>query len=298
MITKADVNWIYLNGRLVTRQEAVVSVYDRGFLYGDGVFETLRAYQGKIFKPRDHLTRLFRSAEGISLPISFSRDELLNALSETLKANHLKDAYLRITVSRGPGEPGLEFPVPSNPTLVVISKAFAGYPEKLYREGVAVTVVRLRKAPTSSLNPKVKSLNYLPQVLAKREATGLGAYEGILLDQDGFLSEGTASNLFLVKQEQLLTPGPSCAILEGITRQCVLELAEKAGFSVKEGKYRPEELLKVDECFLTNTTMEVMPVVKYIGQPAGPGDHAIHRGQVGPVTCQLRKAYQELVREK
>ena len=292
---RANGGWVYLNGRLVGEQEAVISVFDRGFLYGDGVFETLRAYHGKIFKAREHLSRLFRSAQAIALSISSSPDEILKILFQTLEANQLKDAYLRITVSRGPGEIGLEPGDSSSPTIVVTAKEFFGHPEKLYGEGVAIALVKTRKVPTCSLDPRIKSLNYLTPILAKLEAKALGAYEGILLNQEGYLCEGTVSNLFLVRKGQLLTPAPSCGILEGITRQTVLEQAEKAGIIVKEGKYRLDEILRADECFLTNTTLELMPVVRIVAPKAAQAGQQIGKGLVGPLTRFLHRAYQEEV---
>lgn len=292
---KAGGCWVYLNGGLVPEQEAVVSVYDRGFLYGDGVFETLRAYQGSIFKVREHVFRLFRSAKAISLTIPSTPDEILKILAQTLKANHLKDARIRITVSRGPDGIGLEPKVSSFPTIVVTAKAFSGHPEKYYERGVDIAVVKTRKIPAASLDPRVKSLNYLNHLLAKMEAQRMGAFEGILLNQAGYLSEGTVSNLFLVKRRQLLTPAPSCGILEGITRRTVLELAHKAGIPVKEGEFRPDEILDSDECFISNTTMELMPVVKISGLDTPQPAHLIGEARIGPTTGLLLKAYRERV---
>ncbi|HLB03022.1 MAG TPA: aminotransferase class IV [Nitrospiria bacterium] len=295
MTGKANGGWIHFNGRLIPEREALISVYDRGFLYGDGVFETLRAYDAKVFRSREHVSRLFRSAQAISLSISSSPDEILKILSQTLEANRLRNAYLRITVSRGPGEIGLEPGDSSSPTIVIMAKEFFGHPEKLYREGVGIAVVKARKTPASSLDPKIKSLNYLTPILAKIEARASGVYEGILLNQEGYLCEGTVSNLFLVRKGQLLTPAPSCGILEGITRQAVIELANKAGIIVKEGKYRPDEILRADECFLTNTTMELMPAVRITGVPATQVSQPIGEGRVGPLTRFLHQAYQEEV---
>ena len=295
MTGKANGGWIHFNGRLIPEREALISVYDRGFLYGDGVFETLRAYDAKVFRSREHVSRLFRSAQAISLSISSSPDEILKILSQTLEANRLRNAYLRITVSRGPGEIGLEPGDSSSPTIVIMAKEFSGHPEKLYREGVGIAVVKARKTPASSLDPKIKSLNYLTPILAKIEARASGMYEGILLNQEGYLCEGTVSNLFLVMKGLLLTPAPSCGILEGITRQAVIELANKAGIIVKEGKYRPDEILRADECFLTNTTMELMPAVRITGVPATQVSQPIGEGRVGPLTRFLHQAYQEEV---
>lgn len=296
MVTrKAGGGWVYLNDRFVPEQEAVVSVYDRGFLYGDGVFETLRAYQGKIFKAREHVSRLFQSVKAVSLMIPTTPDDIQKILNQTLEANRLKDARLRITISRGTDEIGLEPKASSSPTIVVIAKAFSGHLEILYEKGVDVAVVKTRKTPAASLDPRIKSLNYLNHLLAKMESQKMGVFEGILLNQDGYLCEGTVSNLFLVKQGHLLTPASSCGILEGITRQTVLEVAQKAGIPVKEGFFRPDEIFGADECFLTNTTMELMPVVRISGLATLQEAYPIGDGRVGPTTRFLLKVYRELV---
>jgi branched-chain amino acid aminotransferase len=296
MVSESQEHWVYLNGRLVPEQEAMVSVYDRGFLYGDGVFETLRAYQGKIFKAREHVLRLFQSANAISLTILYSPDEILKMLSATLEANRLKDARIRITFSRGPHEMGLESRHPMPPTIVVMAKPFSGHPESLYQKGMEIAIVKTRKVPATALDPKIKSLNYLNSVLAKLEAQACGAFEGILLNQDGYLCEGTVSNLFLVRQGELLTPSSTCGILEGITRGTVIELAHNTGITVKEGEYSPDEILKAEECFLTSTLMELMPAVRIRGLSTQQGGSPIGKGKVGPITRRILKTYRKTVR--
>jgi len=292
---KVKGKWVYLNGRLVPEQEAMVSVYDRGFLYGDGVFETLRAYQGKIFKAREHVLRLFQSANAISLTIPYAPDEIMKMLSATLEANRLKEARLRITLSRGSNEMGLESRHSSPPTVVVMAKAFSGNAESLYQKGVKIAIVKTRKVPVAALDPRVKSLNYLNSILAKLEAQACGVFEGILLNQDGYLCEGTVSNLFLVRQGELLTPSTSCGILEGMTRQTVIELAYNAGIPVKEDKYSPDEILKAEEAFLTSTLMELMPAIRIRGLGTQQGGHSIGKGKVGPLTRRLLEAYRKTV---
>jgi branched-chain amino acid aminotransferase len=292
---KTGGSWVYLNDRLVPRQSAVVSVYDRGFLYGDGVFETLRVYQGKIFKAREHISRLFRSVKAISLAIPVTPEDIQKILTETLEANRLRDARLRITISRGLDEVGFEPKTSSSPTIVVVAEEFSGHPEILYERGVNIAVVKTRKIPAISLNPQIKSLNYLNPLLAKMESQKMGVFEGILLNQEGYLCEGTVSNLFLVKEGHLLTPAPFCGILEGITRQTVLEMAQKSGIPVKEENLRPEEIFGADECFLTNTMMELMPAVKISGLAAQPEVYPIGDGCVGPTTRFLLKTYREWV---
>jgi branched-chain amino acid aminotransferase len=295
----------------------MVSVYDRGFLYGDGVFETLRAYQGKIFKAREHVLRLFQSASAISLAIPHSPDEILNMLSATLEANHLKDARLRITLSRGthdllaPALPaparsagggrrqagmGLELKYSTPPTIVVMANPFSGHPDSLYQEGVEIAIVKTRKVPSAAFDPKVKSLNYLNSILAKLEAQACRVFEGILLNQDGHLCEGAVSNLFLVRQGELLTPSPACGILEGITRQTVIELAYDSGIVVKQGEYSPDEILTAEECFLTGTLMELMPAVRIRGLSTQQKSHPIGEGKVGPITHRLLKTFRKKVR--
>ncbi|MCI0527447.1 MAG: aminotransferase class IV, partial [Nitrospira sp.] len=257
--------------------------------------ETLRAYQGKIFKVREHVSRLFQSLKIISLAFPITPDDIQKILTQTLEANRLKDARLRITISRGPDEIGLEPKAFSSPTMVVIAKAFSGYPEIFYEKGVDVAVVKTRKTSAVSLDPRIKSLNYLNHLLAKMESQKIGVFEGILLNQEGYLCEGTVSNFFLVKQGHLLTPAPSCGILEGITRQTVLELAQKAGIPVKEESLMPDEIVGADECFLTNTTMELIPVVRIKGLATQQEAYPLGNGCVGPTTRFLLKGYRELV---
>jgi branched-chain amino acid aminotransferase len=295
VVPKVNEGWVYLKDRLVPEQDAVVSVYDRGFLYGDGVFETLRVYQGRIFKAKEHVSRLFQSAQAISLTIPATAEDIQKIFFQTLEANRLRDARVRITVSRGPDEMGLEPKALSSPTIVVIAKAFSGYPETFYEKGVDVAIVKTRKTPTVSLDPRIKSLNYLNPLLAKMESQKMEVFEGILLNQEGHLCEGTVSNLFLVKQGHLWTPAPSCGILEGITRQTILELAQKAGIPVWEKNLRPDEILGADECFLTNTTMELMPVVRIRGLMTQQESYYIGDGRVGPTSRFLLKVYRELV---
>jgi branched-chain amino acid aminotransferase len=290
-------NWVYLNDRLVPEQEAMISVYDRGFLYGDGIFETLRAYRGKIFKVKEHLSRLFESAKAVALTIPNSPGEILRMLLATLNANQLRDARLRITLSRGTDKMGFDPRNSLSPTLVVTAKAYSGQPEKLYQEGVEISLVKTQKVSAAALDPKIKSLNYLNSILARFEAQGSGTFEGILLNQDKYLCEGTVSNLFFVKGGELLTPSSSCGILEGITRQTVIQLATQTGISVKEGKYSPDAILAAEECFLTSTLMELMPAVRIRDLMTEQEARSIGEGKVGSTTNHLLKSYRKAVRE-
>lgn len=277
---------IYLNGRLVGPSEAVISVFDRGFLYGDGVYETMRSYEGVIFMLKRHVERLGRSAGTIGLSLPLGAEGIKEALYETLGANSLSDAYLRLTVSRGEGPFGLD-PTPcTSPTFVIIAR---GLPERmpgLYEVGVKAIIPRTRRNPKEALDPGIKSLNFLNNILAKAEAVRLGAYEALMLNVSGSLTEGTASNLFFVKRGSLFTPSQKCGILEGITREVVISLAKGAGLGVMEGEFSKEELCGADEVFVTNSTMEVLPVSEVDG--AGFG--------VGPVTRLLMGEYRKAVR--
>lgn len=262
---------IYINNRLIPGSEAKVSVFDRGFLYGDGVFETLRAYNGIIFHCDDHLDRLFKSAGGISLIIPFTKDYLKEALHRTLKENNLKNAYLRLTITRGESEPGLDIEQPVNPTVIIIPREFNGYPESIYLTGIHAAVVNTRRTPASSLNPAIKSINFLNNIMARAEAKALAASEGIMLSTEGYVAEGTASNIFVVKDHIIKTPSLETGILNGVTRSVVITLAREIQLTVIEEPFYPDELYNADECFITNTTYEIMPVTMLNGNIVGNG---------------------------
>jgi len=283
---------VYVNGKFYPREKAVVSVFDHGFLYGDGIYETLRSYGGFVFKLDEHAERLERSAIKIELKLPFDRDGLADAVYATLRENGLdtgdREAYIRVTVSRGPGELGLDPALCPEPTVVMIAKELSGYPEKMYEEGITVSVVTTRRNPPESLDPAVKSTNFLNNIFAKMEAKKAGAYEGIMLNRDGFVTEGTISNVFMVKGGQVLTPPASAGILLGVTRQLVIGLARGLGMHVYEEDFTAEQMSAADEVFITNTTMEVMPVTGIDGNKVGDGG-------VGEVARSLRAAYREEV---
>ena len=262
---------IFLNNSLVPEGEARVSVLDRGFLYGDGIFETLRAYSGAIFHCNDHLDRLFHSAEAIYLRISFTRDYLMETLYKTLETNHLKDAYLRLSVTRGVSEPGLDIEGCLSPTLTIIAKEFSGYPEGLHQSGIRAAVVNTRRIPASALNPAVKSLNFLNNIMARVEAKRLNAAEAIMLNMEGYVAEGTVSNIFMVKGGLIKTPPLSAGILNGVTRSIVIDLLKENGIPIIEQAFYPAELYTADECFVTSTLYEVMPVTTINGNAVGSG---------------------------
>jgi branched-chain amino acid aminotransferase len=276
--------WIYLNDRFVPKEEAVVSVFDHGFLYGDGVFETLRAYRGRIFRLTEHLARLDRSASALGMALPVARERLADLARESLTRNQLQEAYLRITVSRGPGEIGLDPALCKSPTLVVIAKPFEPYAESFYTDGVSVTIARTRRTPPEALPPHVKSLNFLNNVLAKMEATAAGSHEALLLNHRGEVTEGTTSNVFVVQGKCLRTPAVECGLLAGITRGIVLQLARETGIPAEETRLTVRDLTDAEECFLANTTQEVLPVTRVDGRSIGGG-------RPGQITRRLHASF-------
>lgn len=277
--------WIYLNGRFVEKKDAVVSVFDHGFLYGDGIYETLRAYGGRIFMLERHLARLRRSGEMIGLELPLPEKDWPPLLNEAMRRNGLTDAYLRITVSRGEGEIGLDPNLCARPTVVLVAKPFVPLPPHLFQEGVTLAMVRVRRNLPAALSPQIKSLNFLNNILAKQEAMRAGAFDGLMLNAEGHLTECTISNVVFVQSGRLCTPSVACGILDGITRDVVLTLARENGVPVEEGSYPPASLLQAEECFLTNTTMEIMPVRQVDKSQVGTG-------RPGPLTLKLRELFQ------
>lgn len=280
--------FIYLNNKLVPEEEAVVSVFDHGFLYGDGIYETMRAYRGKVFLIDEHIQRLFRSGELIMLNIKLSQKQIKAAIYNTLEKNNLMEAYIRLSISRGPGEIGLDPELCKLPTFVIITNEFREYPKELYSNGVKICIAKTRRNAPESLNPKIKSLNFLNNILAKIEAKKSGAYEAIMLNYKGFLAEGTISNIFFVKEKLLMTPSTDAGILDGITRDLVIRVARREGVRVEEGLYSADKLYDSDEVFITNTTLEILPVVKV-------NEKKIRNGFPGPITKALHRGYKEEV---
>jgi len=271
---------IYINGKFYPESRAKVSVFDHGYLYGDGVFETLRSEGGEVFKLDEHLNRLFNSAQTIKLRVPLTKEEIKEAVKETLKKNRLKSAYIRVSLSRGRGELGLSPKSCSSPNLVIIAKGPKGYPLKLYQKGVEVITVSTRRSDPAMLFPNIKCANFLWGILAKIEAEQRDAFEAILLNSKGEVTEGTVSNIFIVKESILITPPTYVGILEGITRNCVIELAKKIGIEVKEEIITCYDLYTADESFLTNTSLGIMPVVKVDGRVIG-------KGKPGKITRRL-----------
>ena len=281
---------VYLNGHFVPKEEAVVSVFDHGFLYGDGIYETMRAYNGAPFLLARHLERLTHSAKAISLALPMPLEGIEKALRETLRINNLTEAYVRLHISRGPGEIGLDPALCPEPTMVIMARQFKDYPAEHYKRGVSVAIVKTRRNHPLALDPSIKGTNFLNNILAKIEAIRAGAYEGIMLNWEGFVAEGTICNVFMVKSGTLVTPALSIGILEGVTRGLVLDLAQKIRTPVREAAFRPQELMDADECFITNSTIEIMPVTIVDGRPVG-------NGKPGPVTAALARAYRDEVRK-
>lgn len=282
--------WVFLNGSLVPKEDAKISVDDRGLLLGDGVFETMRSYGGKVFRFDKHLKRLFDALAVIHLSITYQPDELKDALYDTLKANQLQNASIRLTVTRGQGGRGINIPENPSPTVIITAREFIPYPERFYQEGMRTGISEIRQNLSSPV-PGIKTLNFLNNILARIEAREKGLDEAILLNTDGFVCEGTVSNIFLVKKGTIITPDRESGILPGVTREVIIELALREGIRIEEKKVKPSELKEADECFLTNTLMEIMPVSEIDKRKVG-------KGKPGPLTLHLMEWYEDLVRKE
>ena len=263
---------VYINGKFYEKKDAKISVFDHGFLYGDGVFEGVRSYNRLVFKLKEHIDRLFESAQSICLEIPLTKERLVKAVRDTLRVNKLDNAYIRLIVSRGEGDLGLDpRKCKGNASVVIIADRIALYPQKLYKEGMEIiTVPTIRNLP-EALNPQIKSLNYLNNILAKIEAINCGYEEAIMLDSLGYVAECTGDNIFIVKRNELYTPPQCMGTLRGITRDTILEIASKKGIGVHEHVIPRHEVYIADECFLTGTAAEVIPVVKVDGRKIGSG---------------------------
>lgn len=274
---------IYLNGKFVLKEDAKISVFDHGFLYGDGVFEGIRSYSGLVFKLDEHLDRLYETAHTLMIQISLTKKELGQAIIETLKANHLKDAYIRVIATRGEGDLGLDpRKCKGTSNIVIITDKITLYPDELYKKGMAIITVPTPRNFPDALNPQLKSLNYLNNILAKIEANNSGFNEAIMLDGNGYVAECTGDNIFIIKKGILVTPSQGC--LKGITRATVLALAQKNKMKTEERLITRHEVYVAQECFLTGTAAEIIPVVKVDGRTIG-------RGQPGKQTLQLMKLF-------
>jgi branched-chain amino acid aminotransferase len=280
---------IFIDGKFYGERDAKISVFDHGLLYGDGVFEGIRAYNGRVFKLNEHIERLFYSAKAILLELPMTHAQLCKATVETIRANKLKDAYIRLIVTRGIGTLGLNPRSCKKPSVIIIAGKIQVYPAELYARGMEIVTVPTVRNLHSSVNPAIKSLNYLNNILAKIEANNAGVEEAVLLNSEGYVAEGTADNLFIVKKGALLTPPLSAGALYGITRQTVIELAEQSGVKVSEPNLTRYDLFNADECFVTGTGAEIMPVVKIDGRVIGTG-------KPGPLTRRLVDEYHALTK--
>ncbi len=285
---------VWINGSFVSAADARISVFDHGLLYGDGVFEGIRSYNGRVFERQAHLKRLYTSAKAVRLTSPYSLDELDRALDATLEANGKfqpdQDAYIRLVVTRGVGLLGISPKRTWKPCVFIIASSLAMYPPEMYEKGMAVIVSSVTRNHPNSISPRIKSLNYLNNILAKVEALEAGVNEAIMLNGQGYVAEATGDNIFLVRNGQLQTPDTAAGILEGVTRAAVIRLARQAGIEVVEKTIDRQDLYGADECFLTGTGAQVIPVNEIDKRPVG-------NGTVGPITRQLIAAYEALVRQ-
>jgi branched-chain amino acid aminotransferase len=278
---------IYINGKLYDKEDAKISVYDHGLLYGDGVFEGIRSYGGKVFRLDEHLRRLWESAKAIWLTIPISRETVHQAVYDTLRANQIADGYIRLVVTRGAGTLGLDPNRTSDPQVIIITDRISLYPRELYEKGLEIVTVSTVRNHPASLSPRIKSLNYLNNILAKIEGLQAGCIEALMLNTKGEVAECTGDNVFLVRDGRLFTPPTEAGILEGVTRQAVIELAEAARLEVRQAALTKHDVYIADEMFLTGTAAEVIPVVKVDSRVIGGG-------QPGPITRDLMERFHKL----
>ena len=280
---------IYIDGKYYDEKNAKISVFDHGLLYGDGIFEGIRAYQGRVFKLKEHIERLFCSAKAILLTLPASRQSLAEAVLDTCRRNKIIDGYIRLLVTRGIGSLGLSPRGCKTPSVIIIAGKIQLYPRAFYLKGMDIVTVPTTRNLHSALNPAIKSLNYLNNILAKIEANNAGCEEAIMLNAEGFVAECTGDNIFIVKENQLLTPPLTAGALYGITRRVVLDLAVELGFKVAETNLSRYDLFNADECFLTGTGAELVPVVRLDGRVIGTG-------KPGPITERLVAQYRALTK--
>ncbi|ALP37894.1 branched-chain amino acid aminotransferase [Paenibacillus sp. IHB B 3084] len=280
--------WIYLDGQHVTKENAKVSVYDHGFLYGDGIFEGIRIYNGNIFKCKEHLDRLYDSAKSIQLNIPLSPDEMLEAMAETIRLNEMRNGYIRLVVSRGAGNLGLDPLRCPKASIIIIVEQLAIYPEEAYLTGLKTISVSQRRNIPDALNPKIKSLNYLNNILVKIQSNYAGVGEAIMLNSQGYVTEGSADNIFIVKNGVLYTPPCYLGALEGITRNAIIDLCAELGYVLKEQPFTLHDVYVADEVFFTGTAAEVIAAYEVDGRTIGSG-------VAGPVTLELLAEFRKIV---
>ncbi|EAQ79767.1 branched-chain-amino-acid transaminase [Blastopirellula marina] len=280
---------IYINGKFFSKEEAVVSVFDHGLLYGDGVFEGLRVYEGKVFRMAQHLKRLYDSAKAIMLQIPMPIEGMQEAVLAAVEKNGLDNCYIRLVITRGAGTLGLGPERTSNPQVIIIVDKIALYPEEHYRNGLEIVTASTIRNHPGALSPQIKSLNYLNNIMAKVEASKAGCLEALMLNHKGEVSECTADNIFIVRNGVLMTPPTDAGILEGVTREAVLELAKDAGVPTEEKTLTRHDVYIADECFMTGTAAEVIAVVRIDGRPIGDA-------RPGPITLKLQELFHKLAR--
>lgn len=280
---------IYLDGKLVEKEKARISVFDHGLLYGDGVFEGIRTYDSLIFKLKEHIDRLYKSADAIELKIPATKPKMIDAVVKTLKANSLKDAYIRLIVTRGVGDLGLDPRKCKLPTIIIITDKIALYPKKVYEKGLEIVTATTRRNLPQALDARIKSLNYLNNILGKLDAIKSGTEEAIMLTHDGYVAECTGDNIFIVKNGELMTSPVDIGALEGITRDAVIELSQSAEIAFHEKMLRMDEVYNADEVFLTGTAAEIVPVVKI-------DKRIIGTGSPGAMTARLTEKFRKLTK--
>jgi branched-chain amino acid aminotransferase len=280
---------VYINGKFRDEADATISVFDHGLLYGDGIFEGIRAYNGRVFKLKEHIDRLFYSAKAILLELPMSHADLMKAVVDTCRQNDVRDGYIRLVITRGVGTLGLNPNRCKNPSVIIIAGKIQLYPAELYDKGMDIITVPTVRNLHSALNPAIKSLNYLNNILAKIEANNSGCEEAVMLNAEGFVAECTGDNLFIVKENQVLTPPLTAGALYGITRRVVLDLARELGLQTAEPNLTRYDLFNAEECFLTGTGAELVPVVRIDGRVIGTG-------KPGPITQRLVSQYRALTK--
>ncbi len=278
---------VFIDGKIYSKEDAKISVLDHGLLYGDGVFEGIRIYNGRIFKLNEHTNRLYDSAHSIMLSIPMEKEDMNRAIIETVKANGLSDGYIRVVVTRGVGDLGLDPRKCPKPSVIIIADKIKLYPQSLYENGLSIITVPIRRNIPEAINPQIKSLNYLNNILAKVEAVHRGYEEALMLNHTGYVAECTGDNIFMVKDNKIMTPPAAAGVLEGITAKVVMEIAEGMGISIERRWLTRHDIFCSQEAFLTGTAAEIIPVVKI-------DDRDIGSGMPGPVTKRIIEAFREL----
>jgi len=282
---------IYIDGKFYPKSEAKISVYDHGLLYGDGVFEGIRAYDGTVFKLKEHIDRLYKSAHVIMLQINMSKEEMIEAIIETLRKNNLRDSYIRLVVTRGVGDLGVDPRKCQKPTIIIITDVIRLHSDDNKENGITAMISWVRRDAIDATSHEVKSLNYMNSILAKIEANNAGVEEAISLERTGYVCEGVAENIFIARDGEIFTPHSSTGALPGITAQAVLQVARKLGYNARERNISPHELFTADEVFFTGTAAEIIPVREINKRTIGDG-------KPGPITKRLMKEFEKVVRDQ